>query len=291
MSDETGIDIPPMIKKLKANAREIRIWMEALEKVDDWGSPADAAVPRITESSTIKQVIEVLSLARSVTGQAVAALHRAGEAKFNEICAFLAVHYGFGTDPATLSYRQRDRIAGEVEELVEAGDEARCSNLDLEAQTELQRLLTEHREISACIRDLHPQLPRPKRPLFEAEVTFPDPSNVRAAITMLNAAGFDVEVLDLVDPCGTPFIWTVVSCEPGHDTDDDLWSRVQAIAERFGGDIDNAGRSSYRLKEDNAYDVKRDDFPELRRAAAIARAKTGLKYRVYSANSLQIVRR
>jgi hypothetical protein len=130
------------------------------------------------------------------------------------------------------------------------------------------------------------QLPPPKPPLFEAEVTFFDLSNVRVAITQLNDAGFDVEVLDWVDPCGTPFIWLVASCE-GQDTDDDddLWSRVRAIVEPLGGDSDIVGTSVYRIKE--VYDDRNADYPEwmpeLRRAAAIARQQAGLAYQVYPA--------
>jgi hypothetical protein len=104
---------------------------------------------------------------------------------------------------------------------------------------------------------------------------------------MLNIARFDVEVLDWIDPCGTPFIWIVASREPGRDTDDNLREMVQAIVEPLDGDVDAAGTSLYRHKEVvTSHDAKCIDFectPELREATTIARQRAGLAYRVYPA--------
>ena len=204
--------------------------------------------------------------------------------KFNELCAFLAVQYGFDPDPAKLSRQQRDRIAGEVEELTGTWDEARCSNRDLEAKTELERLLAEHHEISERMRAKDPWLPLPKRPLFEAEVTFDDLSNVRAAITLLNSDSFDVEVLDWVDPYGTPFIWLVASCEPGQGVgtnDSDLGNRVLDCVKPLGGEVICAGTSPFRLKEYNDGEEVDESMPELRETMAIVRQRNGLAYQVY----------
>jgi hypothetical protein len=129
------------------------------------------------------------------------------------------------------------------------------------------------------------QLPPPKPPLFEAEVIFLDLSNVRVAITQLNGVGFDVEVLDWVDPEGTPCIWLIASCEgQDTDTDIDLWGEVQAIVEPLGGGCDMAGTSEIRMKDEYRQDDADDPrIPELRRAAAGARQRAGLAYRVYPA--------
>ena len=204
--------------------------------------------------------------------------------KFNELCAFLAVQYGFDPDPAKLSSQQRDKIAGEVEALTEKWDEARYSNRDLEAKTELERLLAEHHEISERMRAKDPWLPLPKRPLFEAEVTFDDLSNVRAAITLLNSDSFDVEVLDWVDPYGTPFIWLVASCEPGQGVgtnDSDLGNRVLDSVKPLGGEVICAGTSPFRLKEYNDGEEVDESMPELRETMAIVRQRNGLAYQVY----------
>jgi len=204
--------------------------------------------------------------------------------KFNELCAFLAVQYGFDPDPAKLSSQQRDKIAGEVEALTEKWDEARYSNRDLEAKTELERLLAEHHEISERMRAKDPWLPLPKRPLFEAEVTFDDLSNVRDAITLLNSDSFDVEVLDWVDPYGTPFIWLVASCEPGQGvgTDDsDLGNRVLDSVKPLGGEVICAGTSPFRLKEYHDGEEVDESMPELRETMAIVRQRNGLAYQVY----------
>jgi hypothetical protein len=132
-------------------------------------------------------------------------------------------------------------------------------------------------------------LPPPRRPLFEAEVTFPDPSNVKTAIAQLNDAGFDVEVLDWTDPYGSSFIWLIASCAPGDD--DVLCSRLEAVVTPLGGDVDNIGTGPYRIKE--AHDLENVGLakagyadpctPEVKWTAATARQQAGLAYRVYSA--------
>jgi hypothetical protein len=74
-------------------------------------------------------------------------LRRALEAKFDEICAFLAAHYGLDPDPAKLSNEKRAQIADEAEELTENWDTACFDDWELQARTELQRLLAAHHEI------------------------------------------------------------------------------------------------------------------------------------------------
>jgi hypothetical protein len=209
---------------------------------------------------------------------------RAYVVKFNELCAFLAAQYGFDPDPAKLSDQQRNRIAGEVEALTKKWDEAHWSNRDLEAKTELERLLAEHHEISERMRAKDPWLPLPKRPLFEAEVTFDDLSNARAAIMLLNSDGFDVEVLDWVDPYGTPFTWFIASCEPGQGVgtnDSDLRNRVLDSVKPLGGEVICAGTSPFRLKEYNDGEEVDESMPELRETMAIVRQRNGLAYQVY----------
>ena len=129
-----------------------------------------------------------------------------------------------------------------------------------------------------------PWLPLPKRPLFEAEVTFDDLSNMRAAITLLNSDGFDVEVFDWVDPYGTPFIWLVASCEPGQGVgtnDSDLGNRVLGSVKPLGGEVICAGTSPFRLKEYNDGEEVDESMPELRETMAIVRQRNGLAYQVY----------
>jgi hypothetical protein len=82
------------------------------------------------------------------------ALRAAYTAKFDEICAVVAAHYGYDPNPAKLSDTQREQIADEVEELTENWDMAiSLDDWDLEPKTELQRLLAEHHEIDERILD------------------------------------------------------------------------------------------------------------------------------------------
>jgi hypothetical protein len=86
---------------------------------------------------------------------ALTALRKAHVAKFDELCAFLAMQYGEDPNPANLSDERRAEIADEAEELTENWDTTTTlDDWDLEVRTELQRLLADHHAISERILDL-----------------------------------------------------------------------------------------------------------------------------------------
>ena len=124
------------------------------------------------------------------------------------------------------------------------------------------------------------------QPRFEAEITFSNPYDASAAVARLTEAGFDVEVMDLVDYCGTPCVWAIAMCKPGRD-DDELRSEVWAIVEPLNGDVNQAGTSNIPIKEVIAeHDATVPTGPwmaKLEAAAAVERKQAGIEYRVYPA--------
>jgi hypothetical protein len=75
--------------------------------------------------------------------------------------------------------------------------------------------------------------------LMMAEILFSDPLNVKPATAELNALGFKVEVLDLIDPYG-PTVWIEVMQESGLD-EDQFFDWVARFMEPLGGDVLEAG--------------------------------------------------
>ena len=122
---------------------------------------------------------------------------------------------------------------------------------------------------------------------FQAEVIFLNPYDARRAITELNNAGFDVEVLDWVCPIDDTYdtVWVIASCAPGRN-DDELWSEVNAAVEPFNGSVDQAGTSDISIKDEIEKD---DDEPvraELKHRAEFERKRAGITQREYHARSL-----
>jgi hypothetical protein len=75
-----------------------------------------------------------------------------------------------------------------------------------------------------------------------AEVLFLDPNDVPTASAELNKLGFDVDVLDLVDPYG-PTVWIEVT-GPSELGQAQFHRWMCRTAERFGGDVVEAGPAS-----------------------------------------------
>jgi hypothetical protein len=127
---------------------------------------------------------------------------------------------------------------------------------------------------------------------FQAEVIFLNPYDARRAITELNNAGFDVEVMDWVYPIDeSPFVWVIASCAPGRD-DDELWSEVNAAVEPFNGSVEQGGTSDTRIKDEIEEHDHEPVRAELKRRAEFERRLAGItqrEYRVRSAAKMKIV--
>jgi hypothetical protein len=73
---------------------------------------------------------------------------------------------------------------------------------------------------------------------MEAEILFLDPNHVNAGTAALTAQGFDVEVLDWVDPYG-PTVW--IKARITTDIDDRFMDWVMKLIAPLGGDLVEAG--------------------------------------------------
>ena len=121
---------------------------------------------------------------------------------------------------------------------------------------------------------------------------FLNPYDARRAITELNNAGFDVEVMDWVYPIDkSPFVWVIASCAPGRD-DDELWSEVNAAVEPFNGSVEQGGTSDTRIKDEIEEHDHEPVRAELKRRAEFERRLAGItqrEYRVRSGAKMKIV--
>jgi hypothetical protein len=117
---------------------------------------------------------------------------------------------------------------------------------------------------------------------FQAEVIFLNPYDARRAITELNNAGFDVEVMDWVYPIDDTYdtVWVIASCAPGRN-DDELESEVSAAVEPFDGNVYEARTSDISIKDEVE---EHDDEPvraELKHQAEFKRRLAGITQRKY----------
>jgi hypothetical protein len=88
----------------------------------------------------------------------LAALRRMHDQKFDQICALLATHYG--DDPTNLSEARRVEIADEAKELAENWEMATFDDWDLQAKSDLQRLLADYLDIGESILDREYEIAR-----------------------------------------------------------------------------------------------------------------------------------
>jgi hypothetical protein len=107
----------------------------------------------VEQSKRDPDLVDALEASIETMIPALANLYRAHAAKFDEICASLAVAYGENTNPANLSDAHSDEIVEEAKRLIENWDMATVDNQNLEAKTKLQHLLAEHHELGERILD------------------------------------------------------------------------------------------------------------------------------------------
>jgi hypothetical protein len=74
---------------------------------------------------------------------------------------------------------------------------------------------------------------------MEAEILFLDPADVNAGVAALTARGFEVEVMDWVDP-GGPTVWIMARIATGL-SQDAFFEYIHDIAEELNGDVVEAG--------------------------------------------------
>jgi hypothetical protein len=79
--------------------------------------------------------------------------------------------------------------------------------------------------------------------LMLAEVLFDHPDSVTRATTELHELGFEVEVFDLHDPCGEPYVWTEVIGASELD-ESKFFDWIFRITAPLGGDVLEAGLAS-----------------------------------------------